>query len=64
MYKYVLKGHNKIELGVQEIRNEIEDYSNSRYVISMEAAYRTLGFPMHGESHSIMRLELHLENAK
>ena len=30
----------------------------------MEAAYHILGFPMHGELHSIIRLEVHLENAK
>ena len=53
-----------IEKSVQEIRNEIKDYSNSRYVSSMEAAYRILGFPMHRGSHSIIRLEVHLENAK
>ena len=30
----------------------------------MEAAYRILGLPMHGELHSIIRLEVHLESAK
>ena len=63
MYKYVFKGHDLIEISAREVRNEIEDYSNSRYVSSMEAAYRILGYPMHGESHSIIRLEVHLENA-
>ena len=42
VYKYILKGHNTIEMGVREKRNEIEDYSNSRYVSSMEAAYHIL----------------------
>ena len=64
IYKYVFKGHDLIEISVREVRNEIEDYSNSRYVSSMEAAYRILGYPMHGESHSIIRLEVHLEKAK
>ena len=64
MYKYVLKGHEQIEMGVKERINEIEDYSNSLYVSSREATYRILGFSMHGESHYIIRLEVHLGNAK
>ena len=51
-------------MGVSEIRNVIEDYFNSCYVSSMEAADRILGIPMHGEAYSIVRLEVHRENAK
>ena len=62
MCKYVLKGHNKIEMGVKERRHKIKDYSNGCYVSSMEAAYHILGFPMHGELHSIIRLEVENSN--
>ena len=43
-------------------KTEIKDYSNSHYVSSMKAAYHILGFPMHGDSNSIInvRLEVHM----
>ena len=42
--------------------NEIKDYMNCRYLSSQEAAWRLFSFDLHGQSHSITRLPVHLPN--
>ena len=41
-------------------RNEVDDFIDSRYVSSIEAAWRLLELPMHANSHTVVRLPVHL----
>ena len=59
LFKYVYKGHNAAQVNVSQ-RNEILDYVDGRYVSAPEAVWRIFGFPMHKQSHSITRLDVHL----
>jgi PIF1-like helicase/Helitron helicase-like domain at N-terminus/Helicase len=73
LYKYVFKGHDAcsmhIHQGVAEGENpenrfnydEIEQFVDSRYVSPPEAMWRLFKFPLHGKSHTIIRLAVHLE---
>ncbi|UYV71710.1 hypothetical protein LAZ67_9000098 [Cordylochernes scorpioides] len=40
--------------------DEIKSHMDSRYVSAPEAGWRLFSFPMHQQSHSIMRLQVHL----
>lgn len=40
--------------------DEIKEYVNCRYVGAMEAAWRLFGFKLHGRSHSVLTLPVHL----
>lgn len=68
IYKYVYKGYDSatIELGNVTEQNqehhidEIHNFLNGRYVGSTEAVWRIFEFPMHYQSHTIYRLDLHL----
>ncbi|XP_046434513.1 uncharacterized protein LOC124186674 [Neodiprion fabricii] len=69
VFKYIHKGHDRARVQItdsnsesdgQPIINEIQDYVDSRYVGPMEAAWRILELPMHGRSHAVTRLPVHL----
>nr|XP_018913756.1 PREDICTED: uncharacterized protein LOC109041791 [Bemisia tabaci] len=65
MFKYLTKGHDRIKVSISGNDNnrnidEISDYIDTRYLSSMEAAWRLQQIPMHGHSHSVMRLPVHL----
>ena len=60
MHKYVHKGHDSAEVGF--VVDEIETFINARYVSAPEAAYRLFEFPLHGKSHSVVKLPIHLSN--
>ncbi|XP_045482768.1 uncharacterized protein LOC123686581 [Harmonia axyridis] len=69
LHKYINKGPDNITLYVDEENtntregqriDEIQQYIDSRYVSGMEATWRTLQFRMHGRSHSVLVLPVHL----
>lgn len=69
IYKYVYKGYDcaSLEFGVVngelngEVQiDEIQNFLNGRFVGSTEAVWRILEFPMHFQSHTIIRLDCHL----
>jgi hypothetical protein len=66
LFKYVYKGHDSATVdiaskdsGVLE-HNEIKSYLDTRYVSAPEGIWRIFGFPMHKQSHTIIRLGVHL----
>ena len=61
MYKYTYKGHDRAGVDVEHTgRDEIIQYLDARYVGPCEAIWRILEFPMHGRSHAVQRLPVHL----
>ena len=69
LFKYVLKGGDKISLIVKEkddqtkkARNEIEDYETGRYYDSTQSCQRIMGFNMSYMYPPVMKLKFHLEN--
>lgn len=71
LYKYVYKGYDSatVQMGDQSNntnsneqidRNEVENFVSGRYVGSTEAVWRIFEYPMHYQSHSIVRLDIHL----
>uniref|UniRef100_A0AC34QDY1 Helitron helicase-like domain-containing protein n=1 Tax=Panagrolaimus sp. JU765 TaxID=591449 RepID=A0AC34QDY1_9BILA len=67
-FKYIFKGHDRAAIKIDD-QNLILDYdecnsfSDNRYIGVYEACWRLLEFPIHGRSHSILRLPIHLPNA-
>lgn len=76
IYKYVYKGYDSATVEIGNENNagssngqsvtididEIKDFVSGRYVGSTEAIWRILENPMHFQSHSIIRLDIHLPN--
>ena len=77
IYKYCYKGFDSVSLKVSERPlggaggpesarvvdyDEIQSYVDGRYLSSIEAAWRLMGFPMQARSHAVERLPLHLPN--
>jgi hypothetical protein len=66
LFKYVYKGHDCANIALAEHgtlqHNEIQTFMDSRYVSAPEAAWRLSGFNMHEQSHTIVRLQVHLPN--
>ena len=62
LFKYVYKGHDCINLEVSEKYNhdEVKSYLDARCVTAPEAMWRLSEFEMHGKSHTIIRLPVHL----
>lgn len=69
IYKYVYKGYDSAtitvgddEQGNNNDRNvdEVNDFVNGRYVGSTEAVWRIFKYDMHFQSHTIVRLDVHL----
>ncbi|UYV63730.1 hypothetical protein LAZ67_2005450, partial [Cordylochernes scorpioides] len=46
------------------IHDEIKSHMESRYVSAPKAGWRLFSFPMHQQSHSIMRFQVHLPGQK
>jgi hypothetical protein len=59
LYKYVFKGHDRAAVEVL-VRDEVQDFIDARYVGPPEACWRLLSFDMHGKSHVVERLPVHL----
>ncbi|XP_021965954.1 uncharacterized protein LOC110861154 [Folsomia candida] len=65
LYKYVYKGYDCARIVVKEgnvQHNEVESFLESRWVGAAEGAWRIFGFNMHKQSHTIVRLQVHLED--
>ena len=64
LFKYVYKGHDCINLQLSETNvythDEIKMYLDARYVSAPEAFWRLSEYEMHGKSHTIYRLPVHL----
>lgn len=42
------------------VHDEVMQYINARYVSATEAMWHLLKFPMHGRSHAVIRMAIHL----
>ena len=62
IYKYIYKGYDCANVEVVDRSNEILTYLSGRYVSATESIWRIFSFLMHDQSHSIVRLAIHLEN--
>ena len=64
LFKYVYKGHDCINLQLSETNvfthDEIKMYLDARYVSAPEGFWRLSEYEMHGKSHTIYRLPVHL----
>lgn len=58
LYKYTYKGHDRASLEFEV--DEIKAFVDARYVGPPEATWRIFGFHMHGKSHNVERLAVHL----
>lgn len=56
----VVDGNNTAREGMEDTRDEITTYLNCRYVSAPEAVWRLSEFRMHEQSHTIVRLAIHL----
>jgi ATP-dependent DNA helicase PIF1 len=48
----------------EEIVDEIDDFVEGRYISPVDACWRIFGFDLHGQSHTVVRLPVHLEDAQ
>lgn len=65
LYKYVYKGHDRCNLQFSlneknDMHDEIQLFQDSRYISSTEAIQRIFSLPLHGQSPSTFRLNVHL----
>lgn len=68
VYKYIYKGHDACTVAFGDgdsnsfRYDEVLSYLNARYVGSAEAIWRIFEYPMHFQSHTVIKLECHLPN--
>ena len=66
VFKYVYKGHDCANIEKVEIDpltyDEIKTYLDTRYLSAPEACWRIREFPLAEKSHTVFRLDVHLEN--
>ncbi len=66
LFKYCYKGHDCANIKVTETNQitheEVESFLDTRYLSAPEAAWRLFEYQLHGRSHAIVRLALHLPN--
>jgi hypothetical protein len=65
IHKYVYKGCDRASVKIvngEEVIDEIDDFVDGRYISPVDACWRIFGFNMHGQSHTIVRLPVHLED--
>ncbi|RWS19966.1 uncharacterized protein B4U80_00440, partial [Leptotrombidium deliense] len=69
IHKYIHKGHDRARIQINQnsekeentlIVNEIQDYLDCRYLSASESAWRIFELPLHGRSHPVERLPVHL----
>ena len=64
LFKYVYKGHDCINLQLSESNayshDEVSMFLDARFCSSPEAFWRLSKFAMHGKSHTVYRLPVHL----
>lgn len=69
IHKYVYKGHDccNIEVAVENDtlnHDEISVFLNARYVGPSEAAWRLFAYGMNDQSHTVVRLRVHLPDSQ
>jgi len=70
IHKYVYKGHDCCNIEVVAAddgtlhHDEINVFLNARYVGPSEAAWRMFAYSMHDQSHTVVRLPVHLPNSQ
>ena len=64
IYKYIYKGHDVAHIQINERidHNEIITFVDGRYVSAPEAMWRLSEFPLCTQSHTVIRLAVHLPN--
>lgn len=72
LFKYVYKGADRSEATFRAYGpdgqplavpvNEIDNFTDGRYIGTCEAVWRLFHFSLHGESPSVVRLSIHLEH--
>ena len=58
LFKYVYKGHDCANIEIEH--DEVKSFMDARYVSAPEAIWRLSEYKMHAQSHTIIRLPLHL----
>ena len=59
LYTYIHKGHDRAAVELVQL-DEIRQFVDARYVGPPEACWRLMSFDMHGKSHVVERLPVHL----
>ena len=59
IFKYAYKGHDRAHVELRQ-HDEIQEHIDARYLGAAEAAWRLFEFGIHGSSHTVERLSLHL----
>ncbi|CAF3188612.1 unnamed protein product [Rotaria sp. Silwood2] len=72
--KYITKGYDCAQIGVQVNLNdnvkiavdydEIKQYLNCHYISSQVVAWHLQDFPIHGQSHNVVMLSIHLKDGQ
>lgn len=66
IFSYLHKGHDrafcKIKKEDDDVKDEISNYIDGRYISAIEAAWRLQEYPICGRSHSVIRLPVHTEH--
>nr|CAD2200499.1 unnamed protein product [Meloidogyne enterolobii] len=72
LYDYIYKGYDAATIecvqigedGTKKVLNydEVSKYLEARYLSPCEASWRIFKFPLQGKSHSVDKLDIHLEN--
>ncbi|RWR98909.1 uncharacterized protein B4U80_09659, partial [Leptotrombidium deliense] len=60
LHKYIYKGHDCANILLENDVDEIERYLHFRYVSPPESMWRILEFLLHNQSHTVVRLQIHL----
>ncbi|XP_053571517.1 uncharacterized protein LOC128661269 [Bombina bombina] len=64
LFKYVYKGYDCANISIKEHNtlqhDEIQNFLDTRYVSAPETVWRLYGFLMHHQTHTIIRLQVHL----
>lgn len=60
IFKYAYKGHDRAHVELGQRADEIQQHIDARYLGAAEAVWRLFEFPIHGASHSVERLSVHL----
>ena len=60
IFKYTFKGHDRAHVELGQPHDELQAHIDARYLGAAEAAWRLFGFPIHGCSHAVERLAVHL----
>ena len=62
IHKYIYKGPDRVAMQLLNPNDELSRYLISRYIGPQQAAWRIMGFPIHGEDPAVQTLHLHLPN--